>query len=241
MDDERGDGSVRVRRTALPQPLFAARRRLVPGGAGRAGGGAGLPGPGPHRPRRPVWRGTLLAGSAGAGHPAHRRGRAHPGWAGAPDPAGRDPARLCQPVPAVQRRATGRPEGTAPAHIGDSSPARRGTDLPFRVPGGRGSFGPAGRRRGKSHRGGGPTAGGIGPGAVLDRAAAALLPTDRRLEAELADLAGRLGAGLVATNNVHYAERAGQRLHDVLTCIRHLTPCRRRWLPGCCTPTRSST
>jgi error-prone DNA polymerase len=27
----------------------------------------------------------------------------------------------------------------------------------------------------------------------------------------------------VATNNVHYAERPGQRLHDVLTCIRHLT------------------
>ncbi len=50
-----------------------------------------------------------------------------------------------------------------------------------------------------------------------------LLPTDRRLEAELAELAGRLGAGLVATNNVHYAERPGQHLHDVLTCIRHLT------------------
>jgi error-prone DNA polymerase len=49
------------------------------------------------------------------------------------------------------------------------------------------------------------------------------LPADSRLEAELVALAERLGAGLVATNDVHYAERPGQRLHDVLTCIRHLT------------------
>jgi error-prone DNA polymerase len=49
------------------------------------------------------------------------------------------------------------------------------------------------------------------------------LPANKRVEAELVALARRLGAGLVATNNVHYAERPGQRLHDVLTCIRHLT------------------
>jgi error-prone DNA polymerase len=49
-----------------------------------------------------------------------------------------------------------------------------------------------------------------------------LLPTDRRLGRMLADLARHLGVGVVATNNVHYAEQAGQRLHDVLTCIRHL-------------------
>jgi error-prone DNA polymerase len=49
------------------------------------------------------------------------------------------------------------------------------------------------------------------------------LPTDARLTAALAALAGWLGVGLVATNNVHYARRSAQRLHDVLTCIRHHT------------------
>ena len=33
----------------------------------------------------------------------------------------------------------------------------------------------------------------------------------------------RLGAPVVATNNVHYAERSDKRLHDALTCISHLT------------------
>ncbi|UCC64842.1 MAG: error-prone DNA polymerase [Anaerolineae bacterium] len=47
------------------------------------------------------------------------------------------------------------------------------------------------------------------------------LPTNMRLNEALVALAERLGVGVVATNNVHYAERAGQRLHDVLTCIRH--------------------
>ncbi|UCC65451.1 MAG: DNA polymerase III subunit alpha, partial [Anaerolineae bacterium] len=49
------------------------------------------------------------------------------------------------------------------------------------------------------------------------------LPTDARLTAALVALAGCLGVGLVATNNVHYARRSAQRLHDVLTCIRHHT------------------
>lgn len=49
------------------------------------------------------------------------------------------------------------------------------------------------------------------------------LPTDLELNAELLALARHLGLGVVVTNNVHYAERAGQRLHDVLVCIRHIT------------------
>ncbi len=49
------------------------------------------------------------------------------------------------------------------------------------------------------------------------------LPGDAGLVANLVELARWLGNGLVATNNVHYAERSGQRLHDVLTCIRNLT------------------
>ena len=49
------------------------------------------------------------------------------------------------------------------------------------------------------------------------------LPTDGRLVAELVALARQLGVGFVATNNVHYAQRSGQRLHDVLTCVRHRT------------------
>ncbi len=48
------------------------------------------------------------------------------------------------------------------------------------------------------------------------------LPTDARLVADLVALARWLGVGVVATNNVHYAERSGQWLHDVLTCVRHL-------------------
>jgi error-prone DNA polymerase len=49
------------------------------------------------------------------------------------------------------------------------------------------------------------------------------LPTDAQLVDELSKLARWLGARVVATNNVHYAERSGQQLHDVLTCIRYLT------------------
>jgi len=49
------------------------------------------------------------------------------------------------------------------------------------------------------------------------------LPSDDRLIRNLVDLAHRLGAGLVVTNNVHYAGRLGQRLHDLLTCIRSHT------------------
>jgi error-prone DNA polymerase len=49
------------------------------------------------------------------------------------------------------------------------------------------------------------------------------LPADAKLTAALAALAKWLGVGVVATNNVHYAERSGQRLHDVLICVRHHT------------------
>jgi error-prone DNA polymerase len=49
------------------------------------------------------------------------------------------------------------------------------------------------------------------------------LPTDARLADELFSLAQRLGVPVVATNNVHYAERSGKQLHDVLTCVHHLT------------------
>jgi error-prone DNA polymerase len=49
------------------------------------------------------------------------------------------------------------------------------------------------------------------------------LPTDARLTAALVSLARRLGVGVAATNNVHYAQRSGQRLHDLLTCVRHRT------------------
>jgi error-prone DNA polymerase len=49
------------------------------------------------------------------------------------------------------------------------------------------------------------------------------LPTDARLTAALEVLACELGVGMVVTNNVHYAERTGQRLHDALACIRQHT------------------
>ncbi len=48
-----------------------------------------------------------------------------------------------------------------------------------------------------------------------------LLPEDDGLVYKLAALARRLGAGVVATNNVHYAAQAEHRLQDVLVCIRH--------------------
>lgn len=47
------------------------------------------------------------------------------------------------------------------------------------------------------------------------------LPTDRRLVGGLVELAQRYGLRLVATNNVHYAERQGSRLRDALVAIRH--------------------
>ena len=47
------------------------------------------------------------------------------------------------------------------------------------------------------------------------------LPADVELVPALASLARELDTGMVATNNIHYAERSGQRLHDLLTSIRH--------------------
>ncbi len=44
---------------------------------------------------------------------------------------------------------------------------------------------------------------------------------DTRLCRRLADLAAAVGAPLVVTNNVHYTERTGHRLHDVLVCIKN--------------------
>ncbi len=50
-----------------------------------------------------------------------------------------------------------------------------------------------------------------------------LLPADSALIHQQVALAKQVGLGYVATNNVHYATRSGQRLQDVLVCIRHLT------------------
>jgi error-prone DNA polymerase len=50
-----------------------------------------------------------------------------------------------------------------------------------------------------------------------------LLSDDDALLDSLAGLARHLGIGCVATNDVHYAVRAGRRLQDVLVCIGHLT------------------
>lgn len=47
------------------------------------------------------------------------------------------------------------------------------------------------------------------------------LPEDNYLVSRLSALAGYLGLGCVATNNVHYATAACHRLQDVLICIRH--------------------
>jgi error-prone DNA polymerase len=49
------------------------------------------------------------------------------------------------------------------------------------------------------------------------------LPGDTRLESLLLALAKDLGLGVVATNNVHYAERGIQPLHDLLASIRQHT------------------
>ena len=49
------------------------------------------------------------------------------------------------------------------------------------------------------------------------------LPGDDYLVPRLAGLAGYLGLGCVATNNVHYARPERSRLQDVLVCIKHLT------------------
>jgi len=50
-----------------------------------------------------------------------------------------------------------------------------------------------------------------------------LRPDDNALLDGLVTLARRLGLGMVATNNVHYAEREAHPLQDVLVAIRHLT------------------
>ena len=49
------------------------------------------------------------------------------------------------------------------------------------------------------------------------------LPDDTQRNAALVKLARQVGAGYVATNNVHYATRESSRLQDVLVCIHHNT------------------
>lgn len=49
-------------------------------------------------------------------------------------------------------------------------------------------------------------------------------PADKGRNRQLYQLAVNSGVPYVATNNVHYATPDGQPLHDLLTCIRHLTP-----------------
>ncbi len=48
-----------------------------------------------------------------------------------------------------------------------------------------------------------------------------LQPDDDWLVAQLAELAHAAGLPTIVTNEVHYAERDGHRLQDVLVCIRH--------------------
>jgi error-prone DNA polymerase len=48
-----------------------------------------------------------------------------------------------------------------------------------------------------------------------------LVPEDRRLSLQLADLAVGLGLQTIVTNNVHYATRDDHPLHDVLVCIKN--------------------
>jgi len=50
-----------------------------------------------------------------------------------------------------------------------------------------------------------------------------LTPGASALNASLAELASAAGLGLVATNNVHYAEKSRFEVHDALTCVRTLT------------------
>lgn len=50
-----------------------------------------------------------------------------------------------------------------------------------------------------------------------------LLPGDKQRLAKGVALAQNVGVGYVATNNVHYAERDGHRLQDILVCIREKT------------------
>lgn len=47
------------------------------------------------------------------------------------------------------------------------------------------------------------------------------LPDDARLHTGLLEVSRWSGAGVVATNNVHYAEADGYRLHDIQTATRH--------------------
>jgi error-prone DNA polymerase len=47
-----------------------------------------------------------------------------------------------------------------------------------------------------------------------------LLPQEESLTTLLVELASRIGSGIVATNNVHYATRDGQRLQEILCSIR---------------------
>ncbi len=50
-----------------------------------------------------------------------------------------------------------------------------------------------------------------------------LLPGTALLNSQIADIASELGIRLVATNNIHYAEKEDFKLQDVLACVRTIT------------------
>jgi error-prone DNA polymerase len=75
----------------------------------------------------------------------------------------------------------------------------------------------------------------FGPGQLYVELQHHLRPEDDALVADLAALAREAGLPLVASNNVHYATRAGQRLQQVLTAIGHnqtLRACRNQLYPN---------
>ena len=112
-------------------------------------------------------------------------------------------------------------KGVAQARCGPFRAPSRGAYLPFGVRKRRDTFacqgGQAHRCRGRSEA----LHVIFGPDYFFIEVQHHLEPGGARLCRRLCDLACDIGVPAVATNNVHYAARAGHRLADVLACIRN--------------------
>jgi hypothetical protein len=89
-----------IHRASRTLRLLVPRRRLAARGARGPGGRAWLRGAGAHRPRRGLRVARVRARREGVRRPADHRGGGHFGRRFARHTAGREPARVLEPLPA---------------------------------------------------------------------------------------------------------------------------------------------
>ena len=232
--DRQRDRVRRLRSPAHAQRVLAARRRVARQGAHRQRQGDGPDGDRHHRPRRALRSGRFLRDRArredqpdprlrdvhGAALAPRSRGPDRP-RSQPPHPAGAQRHRLSQPHQAGQH---GAPRGLLlqAAHRSRAARgARRGSDLPLRVPRRRAAPGDPARRHGRRRDGRAcSTRRSSAPTTTSSSSRTTASPRRTTVRAGLVEIARRTGLPLVATNDSHYIKPEDAEAHDILLCLQ---------------------